>query len=186
MKAFANFFRRMFTAAPMPSIAATPIPDPSKPFEQQDPLTLLAMCVWGESRGVNDQAKSAVGCVVRNRVGYMGKYGHGFPGVILKPYQFSSFNANDPNRAKLLYPVKEEGQAVWDACYAAAEGVYWGRTTDPTGNAVFYYSVPLTAPPRAWGDVAPTVVIGGLHFYREASKNTSTMGMQPPVTSPAL
>jgi spore germination cell wall hydrolase CwlJ-like protein len=176
----------MFTPTPIPSLMATPVPDPSKPFEQQDPLTLLAMCVWGEARGVNNAAKSAVACVVRNRVGYAGKYGRGFPGVILKPWQFSSFNSNDPNRAKLLYPVKEEGQRVWEACYQAAEEVYWGKTTDPTGNAVFYYSAPLTGPPTAWGDVTWTCVIDGLHFYREASKNTGIIEAKLPVTSPVL
>ena len=144
----------------------TPLPDPNYPFVEQDPLTLLAMCIWGEARGVSDAAKQAVGCVVRNRVGYQGRFGRGWSGVILKPYQFSSFNINDPNRAKLLEPTKAEPQAVWDACYAVAEAVYTGKVTDPTRNAVFYYSAPLMEPPKIWADVQETFAVDRMHFFR--------------------
>ncbi len=126
---------------------AAPLPDPKKPFKEQDPRVLLAMCIFGEARGEGDEGKLAVGCVVRNRVNSEGRYGVGFPGVILKPWQFSSFNANDPNRHKLLEPLKHEPKAVWEACFAAAAAVFGEEA----------------------GDVLPTVKIGSLNFYRLAA-----------------
>lgn len=145
----------------------TPIPDPSLPIENQDPLTLLAMAIWAESRNQKTFAKIGMASVVRNRVS-QGKYGQGLSGVILKPYQFSSFNHNDPNRIKMLTPVQHDGQHVWDECYWVAQGVSSGYLDDPTTGAVFYFSLPLTAPPHAWGDVVQTCVIDGLSFYKEA------------------
>lgn len=143
-----------------------PVPNPHLPFDEQDPLTLLAILIWGEARGAGDLAKQAVGCVVRNRVAYQGRFGRGFIGVCLKPYQFDCFLLNDPNREKLLTPVEHEGQAVWDACYAAAQSVYNGKLTDPTRNAVFYYSPPILAPPRVWGSIQEMLAVDGMHFFR--------------------
>lgn len=150
------------------------LPDPHLPFEHQHPLVLLSMCIWGESRGEGMAGKLGVGCVVRNRVGYQGKYGEGFSGVILKPFQFSSFNAKDLNRAKLLEPLDHDSVDVWQACLTAAHVVYWGSQSDTTQRAVFYHDVSLAGPPEkkdgscAWGDVLKTLQIGKLVFYREA------------------
>lgn len=143
-----------------------PLPDPAKPFAEQDPCVLLAMCIFGEARGECDEGKVAVGCVVRNRVNCQGAYGIGFTGVILKPWQFSSFNANDPNRHKLLEPLEYESEAVWNACFAAAAAVFQDEVDDLTEGAVFYFSPPCCEPPPVWGDVTPTVKIGDLNFYR--------------------
>lgn len=153
---------------------AAPLPQLGTPLAEQDPKVLLAMAIFGESRGEIMPAKIGVGSVIRNRV-FHGGFGWGWPGVILKPYQFSSFNSNDPNSTKLMEPTKHEAPEVWEECYSAAELVFGpGKTVDTTGGAVYYYSAPLYAPPKkhdgtcAWGNVLHTVDIGGLHFYREA------------------
>ena len=148
-------------------MSTVPVPNPGAAFHDLDDLTLLACCIWGESRGEGDDGKIAVGCVVRNRVNSGARYGRGWNGCILKPWQFSSFNANDPNSAKLLDPLKHGTEETWEACYRAAAKVYFGDTDDLSKGAVFYFSRPLIAPPNAWGDVEHTADIGGLHFYRE-------------------
>lgn len=149
-------------------MSSVPLPIPGKPFQDLDDLTLLACCIWGEARGEGAEGKIGVGCVVRNRVNTAPKYGRGWNGVILKPWQFSSFNANDPNRDKLLTPLAHGTEETWRACYAAAATVYFGESPDVTNGAVFYFSRPLIAPPNAWGNVQHTADIGGLHFYRES------------------
>ena len=76
---------------------------------------------------------------------------------ILKPWAFSSFNSDDPNSTK--YPTPNEPSWL-DCLHATREnGDY-----DPTDGAVFYFSLPLTAPPKAWGPVKISTVIGGLTF----------------------
>ncbi len=74
---------------------------------QLDRLTepqLLARCIWGEARGEPIQGKLAVAHVVLNRVKAQSYYGKTIRDVILKPWQFSCFNENDPN---LLAPVRK-------------------------------------------------------------------------------
>lgn len=143
-----------------------PIPDPSRGFASQDPLTLLAMCVWGEARGETMQAQLGVANVVKNRVRAM-RFGDGFRGVILKPWQFAAFNVNDPNREKLLEPTRYEKPEAWEHCYNAAALVFGDDLDDNTEDAVFYHDDSLRQAPRAWGSVVETVQFGKLRFYRE-------------------
>lgn len=147
-----------------------PLPDPSKTFWQQDECTLLACCLFGEAQNQNYDAKVAVACVVRNRahrnLRYMG--GCSYAGVILQPYQFSSFNANDVNRRKLLQPLMYAPRTVWEECYRAAYAVYHENCADLTGGALFYFSPPITEAPKAWGQVCFTAKYGNLQFYKPA------------------
>jgi N-acetylmuramoyl-L-alanine amidase len=142
----------------------TPLPDANKPLSQQDPCILLAMCAWGEARGVGFNGMFAVASVVRNRV-ISGRHGDGYLGVILKPNQFSCFSTDDPNEAKLLNPLKYDSQVAWDAAFTAAYLVMYGHRPDTTRGAVFYYSRPLVAAPKAWGNVTHTADVGDLHFF---------------------
>lgn len=151
-----------------------PLPNPVLDFESQDNCVLLAMCNFGEARGEKFDAKMAQCCAVRNRVQKQPRFGVGYKGVILKPFAFSCFNHDDPNRGKLLDPRKELDRenaplSVWDECFQAAYNIYWSYVKDLTGGAVFYYSHPIVEPPKAWGKVEQTVTIGGLHFCKEIS-----------------
>jgi len=119
------------------------VPDPqARPFEGLDELTLLATLVAGEARGEPYEGKVAVAWVARNRVlsGQDLWFGRGWHGVILKPWQFSCFNAKDPNRLKLANPYRGFGEQVWRACYRAAAGVYFGFEGDPTHGADHYHT----------------------------------------------
>lgn len=129
------------------------------PFPDDDDK-LLALAIWREARGECYPAKLGVSHVIRNRCAIAPAQGfaHDVPGNVLKPYAFSSFNPGDPNAEKFPDP---HDQAWLDSLRAAESD-----EADPTGNAVFYFSRPLTTPPRAWGDVEHTADLGGLHFYR--------------------
>lgn len=146
----------------------TPVPDPSKGFIGQQSLILLAMCIFGEARGDTPEARFGVGCVVRNRLQRHWMGAKLWSDVMLKPYQFDCFLATDPNSHKLLTPLANETEAVWDECYYAALGVMLGRP-DTTDGAVFYYSRPIEAPPHAWGAVTQTLQAGGTWFFKEAA-----------------
>jgi len=146
------------------------IPDPSKSFAEQDPLILWTMAVWGEARGESYLAKVGVAWVILNRVRTQPpRYGTGLPGVILKPYQFSSFNLGDPNRAKLLTPLAHGTRETWVDCRNAIIGVNAGEIPDPTHGARFYFSKPILEPPHSWGEVIHTADIDGLKFFKEAA-----------------
>ncbi|MDZ4342113.1 MAG: cell wall hydrolase [Candidatus Binatia bacterium] len=144
-----------------------PIPNPEIPFAEQPEEILLAMLIFGEARGskVHDDTRLAVGSVVRNRV-LSGKFGGSiWRGVILRPFQFSCFNANDPNRPKLLEPLEHEKKEVWESCYRCAALILNGTANDITQRATHYYT----------GSVVPywtirfkhTLDMDGFHFFRD-------------------
>jgi len=121
----------------------TLLPEPARRLEETDALTLLAALVAGEARGEPHLGKLAVAWVVRNRVeaNDVARYGRGWHGVMLKPYQFACFNAVDPNRLKLLRPEVHFGAEVWRDCYAAAAAAFFELSEDPTDGANHYHAV---------------------------------------------
>jgi spore germination cell wall hydrolase CwlJ-like protein len=140
-------------------------------YDELDEPHLLALCIYREARGEGFLGKRAVGCVVRNRVNAQSYFGHTYNAVILRPYQFSSFNQNDSNSS--VWPA--DGESVWMECLVEANNVL-GGIDDVTNGALFYYSPPLTAPPHAWGPVTATAHIGNLNFYKPAPAELSNQG----------
>lgn len=143
----------------------------AQPYTDLDDAHLLALCIYREARGESFLGKRGVACVVRNRVAARSYFGADYARVILKPYQFSSFNANDPNSG--VWPI--DGEPVWMECLVEANNVL-GGIDDVSNGALFYFSPPLTAPPHAWGPVVATAHIGNLNFYKPAPANLSLEG----------
>jgi spore germination cell wall hydrolase CwlJ-like protein len=124
-------------------------------------ICLLALCIWREARGEPDEAKLGVAFTVKNRVRKPGWWGHTYPSVILHPYQYSSFNPNDPNAMK--FP--ENDDTVWDECMEIAQEVYEGTASDPTDEAVNYYAASIPEPEWA-KQMHFTVQLGNQKFYK--------------------
>jgi len=122
------------------------------------PQFLLALCIWREARGEDLLAKEAVGWVIRNRVQDK-RWPNDVVSVITQPYQFSSFNKNDPNAIK--FPKMDDKS--WLECCDAIEHPGF----DPTKCANHYHSI-------APGEVLPswamesklTIAIGPFKFYK--------------------
>ena len=124
---------------------------------------LLALCIWREARGETRDGKFAVGCSIRNRVNHPRWWGRDYRSVILDPWQYSSFNAADPNSNKFPHP----GDSAYDDCEACATSVLNGDA-DMTGGAVSYFDKSLDANPPTWPSspqFAHSVDIGAFHFY---------------------
>lgn len=133
------------------------------------PLNLLALCIWRESRGEVVAAQRAVAWSIRNRVENPTWWGNDWVSVILKNYQYSSFNHNDPNAVK--FPI--ETDTSWQSCFAWAEEAYLGAnpSDDPSLGATHYYDRSLDANPPSWakdGSMVETTSIGNLRFWKVA------------------
>lgn len=122
------------------------LPVPGLTIEQQPDDILCAMLAWGEARGEPELGRIAVVWVAKNR-----SLARSQPirRVILAPWQFSSFNANDPNREKMLDPARFSSAEIWAACYEAAAQVLEGSVPDPTEGSSHYCTVGL------WGNPTP-------------------------------
>jgi spore germination cell wall hydrolase CwlJ-like protein len=139
-------------------------------LEDAYPLVLLAIAVWREARGELDITKQAVAWTIRNRVMNPRWWGHTWEGVILMPFQFSSFNAGDPNATK--WP--NSADPAWVDAFEVAQKVYYATPpfADPTHGAVSYFEDSLSTDPPKWaydGSYTHTVDLGRLHFYKLAA-----------------
>ncbi len=127
---------------------------------------LQALALYREARGESLAAKSGILAVIRNRAAQSPKFG--WPptttGVILQPYQFSSFNANDPN-AKVWPDASSPGQ--WQAWLDCCVVVQAPLAADPTEGANHYEALAPVAQRPDWAIPAKlTVTIGKTRFYK--------------------
>lgn len=130
-------------------------------------IDILARTMWGEARNEGTKGMEAVASVVLNRVavaeahkGYW--WGNDIVGVCLKPFQFSCWNMNDPNRPKLL--AVTERNIHFATALRIARRAFHGVLTDATYGATHYHTLDIL--PRWAEGEPPTCTIGRHIFYR--------------------
>ena len=116
-----------------------------------------AQTLWREARGASHAARIGIASVIRNRTTPRKDVG----AVCTQPWQFSS---NDSPRR----PEPDSLARYWRPADAGTAFQSKAQTLGPdtTAGATFYFTAPLTEPPKAWGNVVGTVTIDGVHFYR--------------------
>lgn len=134
-------------------------------------VDILAKTLWGEARGENRTGKIAVAWSVKNRVEYAkdkGGYwwGNTIQEVCLKPWQYSCWNKNDPNRRLIL--ALKPGHAHFNECLDVAKQVLENAVSDPVQGATHYYATYID-PPK-WVNSGTFVTQIGVHrFYKNVS-----------------
>lgn len=122
------------------------LPVPGIQIEGQPEDVLAALLAWGEARGESRLGRLAVVWTAKNRAT---RRNWPLRDVILQPWQFSSFNQNDPNREKMLDPIAFSSRESWEDCWDDAQAVISGAEPDPTGGASHYCTLAL------WGNPTP-------------------------------
>jgi N-acetylmuramoyl-L-alanine amidase len=134
-------------------------------YETLSDADLMALCIWREARGEGELGRRGVGHVIRNRAEQPCWWGNDVRSVILKKWQFSSFNENDPNSSLVPNPA-DRG---WVAIQAIAKGILAGNDPDITEDATFYHDSSMGWP-AAWGLESAytlTLKVGRLIFYHK-------------------
>lgn len=163
--------RRSLPGAAILAPAQPPLPAAAAPASAD--IDTLARTLWGEARGEGPAGMAAVAHVVFNRVAACSWWGRDVVAVCRQPWQFSCWNANDPNAARLprLDTADADFRLALDAarCVAAAEGSGARRLPggDPTGGATHYYAPAVVAPPRWARGVTPCARIGRHLFFKD-------------------
>lgn len=129
----------------------------------------LARTIYGEARGELVRGQEAVAAVVINRVRRArvrgGRYWWGatIEEVCHKPWQFSCWNPNDPNREKIRTVTAEN--RTFQTCLRVARRAVSGTLKDATGGATHYHA--LGAAPVWARRLAPCAEIGRHQFYND-------------------
>jgi spore germination cell wall hydrolase CwlJ-like protein len=157
-----------FEDAPASPAPASPLPIPGNGMPSlAEPrgrdIDTLARTLWGEARGESRASREAVASVVLNRLKNPARFGSSIEQVCLKPFQFSCWNADDPNRLPSLNV--DAGDAVFAECLAIAESAAQGLLADSVQGADHYHAAHVR-PPWAQGKM-PCRVIGNQMFYND-------------------
>ncbi len=138
-----------------------------------DDLGIMALTVWAESRGEGVKGQAAVAWVIRNRwehPRWWSRNRDGIPddtiaAVCLDPWQFSCWNPNDPNRARLVNPKTLQDGSV-QAIRGICEQVLRSEILDPADRSDHYCTTKI-ARYTSWArGRKPVAVIGNHSFYR--------------------
>lgn len=134
---------------------------------------MLSLCLWREARGQSSACMAGIAAVIHNRsADPKRRWRTNVVAVILQPFQFSSFNAGDPNSTRFPTPPVQGGSVGvntpdWNAWIQACDVATTPLTADPTHGATNYESLPPDAPKPAWADEENlTTTIGPFRFYK--------------------
>lgn len=140
-------------------------------------IDTLARTLYGEARGEDRQGKMAVACVILNRVkkrkmaGYRIIDGVKTPTIdatCLRPWQFSCWNKNDPNREKCLNVTPADAKFVecYNIAMLAVDFLTGSRDDwDIVNGATHYYNPKACAMPRWAVGKKPCAVVGHHLFF---------------------
>lgn len=132
-----------------------------KGVEMNRDIDILARTIYGEARGESDEGKRAVGLCILNR--YKSKKwfsANTIAEVCQKPMQFSCWNKNDPNCAKITNAT----EAVLKPFWKLAEQLVNDAFADITNGATHYHTKNCR-PSWARGKL-PCAIIGNHIFYK--------------------
>lgn len=116
-------------------------------------VDVLARTLYGEARGESYRGKQAVANVIVNRY-KEGKnspakrrmWGDSIANVCLKPWQFSCWNENDPNR-EIIMNITPDANSAIKQCFEIARLAVAGKLPDITNGATYYHT---TAVAPSW------------------------------------
>ena len=91
-----------------------------------DDLSVMARTVYGEGRGDSHEGRLAIAHVILNRARAGGWWGSAISEVCLKRWQFSCWNAGDPNRPR-LFQIELDDRDLLGCARACVEA----RLADP-------------------------------------------------------
>ena len=122
---------------------------------------ILARTLFGEARGEGDAGMQAVANVIVNRAAQPCWWGATVKEVCLKPYQFSCWNAGDPNRSVII--ALGDTNSIYTDALDIARGAIDGSLPDITNGATSYYAKGTPEPKWAFGKDSCAVV--GRHLF---------------------
>ena len=150
-------------------------------YNPLDDLDVMALTVWAESRGEGIKGQSAVAWVIRNRWEHPRWWSRNrdaipddtIAAVVRDPWQFSCWNPNDPNRARLENPKTLLDSGVKNI-RLICEKVLRSEIPDPTDRSDHYCTTKIARYTNWARGRKPVAIIGNHSFYRIELINTNS------------
>jgi N-acetylmuramoyl-L-alanine amidase len=143
-------------------------------YEPAD-IDIMARTVYGEIRNGLWPDMVGVAWVIRNRAEIDLKgdnkpdwWGETIRGVCLKPWQFSCWNADDPNLPRLK--SVNTMSIPFRNCLAVCAAVLGGLEADPTMRSTHYYNPLVVDEPKWAKGKKPVVRIGAHSFFNDVER----------------
>lgn len=139
---------------------------------------IVALTLWGESRGLDMAGRIAVGLVIAHRVADPRfKYGEGWAEVCMRPYQFSCWQEISGKENAIAVRTlamqveagtEPKGATAWTECLWVVEGIMEGAFVDTVQKATHYLTRTLyEQKPPGWAKgQTPVATIGPHVFFR--------------------
>lgn len=164
-----DWTRPLGGTAAQPAVAATGDGAGGAPAIDVVDAHWMALTMWGEARNQGEEGMRAVGHVIDNRR-RSGLHGAYVTDTVSEAFQFSCWNKDDPNyeamRNILALPEDSHDHRMWRLARRLADEIMSGRSSDPTGGALFYHTDAVA--PRWSRGVAPVRRIGSHLFFLTA------------------
>lgn len=142
-------------------------------------ILIGALTIHGEARGCTQEGRTAIAHTIINRCkakswwgkGVKGYLDHSVAAVCMKPFQFSCWNANDPNSQMLEKLQEEYRKAIQDKdCRASLKALIDaadGYVEDMTSGATHYLTSWLHCSGRApaWASGKTDFIEIGAHRF---------------------
>lgn len=143
-------------------------------------IDTLLRTIYGEARGEGRPGMIAVANVVMNRLNSdVTWWGTDVYSICRKPWQFSCWNQNDPNR-QLIQNLSSG--VLYDMCKEIATMAVDNELPDTTNGATSYYAESMPEPPKWAIGMTPCAKIGHQLFFREANTGPPEK-VTPPIIS---
>lgn len=130
-------------------------------------IETLARTLFGEARGEGLKGLEAVANVIMNRCEISKNkksfwWGNDLISICKKPYQFSCWNKDDPNKEKIENITHED--KMFSTCLRIARKALAGAIKDKTQGSTHYHHKDIE--PYWAKDLIPEIEIGNHLFYK--------------------
>ena len=132
---------------------------------QANDLWIVASTVYGESRGEPDFGKRAVAAVIKNRQLFHPRWRDKTLAEISRtPKQFSCWDPDDPNYAKLL--ALTIATPDFAPCLQATIDILSGTVASPVARSTHFHTTAMHPVPGWAVGKTPHIVLGNHVFYQ--------------------
>ena len=113
-------------------------------FKNDSDKVIIARMLFGEARNCSREEKRVIAYTAINRAKDGKKWnGETIKDSILKEWQYSCFNDNDPNKKKLMDPQRYDSKS-WEECLTAADTVLGENSNSYNLGQTHYHTLAIS------------------------------------------